>query len=186
MPEAIQIDETASKLSDAVAAVGGIDVSYCYQCGKGSTGCPMAYEMDLKPSQLMHAIQLGLKDLVYNSKTMWMCASCHNCSAHCPQDVDIAEVMDTVKIMMLREKRTPKVPDVLKLSKCFVENLKWFGRMYELGMVGMLKLSTGKLTQDMAMGMKMFKKGKFNLLPGFTGAWAVRNIIKRVRKLEKS
>jgi heterodisulfide reductase subunit C len=186
MTEAIQIDEKGLKLSDAVAAAGGIDVSYCYQCGKCSTGCPMAYEMDLKPSQLMHAIQLGLKDLVYNSKTMWMCASCHMCSARCPQEVDIAEVMDTVKIMMMREKQKPRVPDVLKLSKCFVENLKWFGRMYELGMVGMLKLSTGKLTQDMDMGLKMFKKGKFNLLPGFTGAWAVRNIIRRVNKQEKA
>ncbi len=186
MTEPIQIDEKGARLSDAVAAAGGIDVSHCYQCGKCSTGCPLAHEMDLKPTQLMHAIQLGLKDVVYNSKTMWLCASCHTCSAHCPQDVDIAEVMDTVKIMMMREKKTPKVPEVLKLSKCFVQNLKWFGRMYEMGLVGMLKLRTGKFTQDMEMGMKMLKKGKFNLLPRFTGARAVRKIIKRVRKLEMS
>lgn len=182
MTEPIQIDEKGSKLSDAVAKVGGVDVSYCYQCGKCASGCPLAHKMDLKPTQLMHAIQLGLKDVVYNSKTMWLCASCHTCSARCPQDVDIAEVMDTVKIMMMREKKRPKVPDVLKLSKCFVQNLKWFGRMYELGMVGMLKLRTGKFTQDMAMGMKMLKKGKFNLLPRFTGARTVRKIIKRVGK----
>ncbi|MHB8829737.1 MAG: 4Fe-4S dicluster domain-containing protein, partial [Syntrophales bacterium] len=77
--EVITIDEKSFKLGDAVAAVGGIDVSYCYQCGKCSTGCPVAYEMDLTPTQLIHAMQLGLQDIVYKSNTMWLCASCLTC-----------------------------------------------------------------------------------------------------------
>ena len=70
---AIQINENSVRFTDVVSAAGGVDVSYCYQCGKCATGCPVAYEMDLVPAQLMHAVQLGLEDVVYNSKTMWLC-----------------------------------------------------------------------------------------------------------------
>jgi heterodisulfide reductase subunit C len=174
------------EFADAVKSVGGIDVNWCFQCGKCASGCPVAYAMDYTPTQLIHAIQLGLKELVYNSKTMWLCASCQTCSTRCPQDVDITEVLDTVKILMQRDKKKAQVPNVLKFSKRFIGNLKWFGRLYELGMVGMLKLSTWNLTQDVGMGMKMLKKGKFNLFPRFKGARAVRKILKRVKKQEKA
>ena len=182
----IHIDEKSFRFSDAVAALGGIDVSYCYQCGKCATGCPVAYEMDLTPTQLMHAIQVGLKDLVYNSKTMWLCSGCQTCSTRCPQDVDIAEVLDTIKILMQRDKKKPRVPDVLKFNKRFLENLKWFGRLYELGMIAMLKLSTRKFTQDIGLGMKMLKKRKFNLYPRFRGSRVVRKIFRRVKQQEEA
>ena len=184
--EVVHIDEKSFKFSDVVVAVGGIDVSYCYQCGKCATGCPVAYEMDLTPTQLIHAIQLGLKSLVYNSKTMWLCASCQTCSTRCPQDVDIAEVMDTVKVLIQRDKKKAQVPNVLKFNKRFMGNLKWFGRMYELGMIAMLKLSTRKFTQDMSMGMKMLKKRKLSIWPKFKGGWAVRKILRRAGKQEKA
>ena len=186
MTEAVtNLDESSFKLTDLVSAVGGVDVSYCYQCGKCATGCPVAYEMDLVPSQLMHAIQLGLKDVVYTSKTMWLCAACLTCTTRCPQEIDIAEALNTIKILMYRERQEPQIPDVLKFSESFVQNLNWFGRLYELGMVAMLKLKTGKFTEDMAMGMKMLKKDKFHLLPRFEGGRAVNRIIKRVKKQEK-
>ena len=184
--EVIHIHGKSFAFSDAVAAVGGIDVSYCYQCGKCATGCPVAYEMDLTPTQLIHAVQLGLKDLVYNSKTMWLCAWCQTCSTRCPQDVDIAEVLDTIKILMQRDKKKSRVPDVQKLNKRFIENLKWFGRLYEPGMIAMLKLSTRKFTRDMGLGMKMLKKRKFNLYPEFRGSRVVRKIFRRVKQKEKA
>ena len=182
----INLDESRLKFTDVVSAAGGVDVSYCYQCGKCATGCPVAYEMDLVPAQLMHAIQLGLTDVVYKSKTMWLCASCLTCSTRCPQEIDIAEAMNTIKILMVRNGKQPQIPDVVKFSKSFVQNLNWFGRLYELGMVAMLKLKTGKFTEDFAMGMKMLKKDKFNLLPRFEGGREVHKILKRTKKQEKA
>jgi len=58
--------------------------------------------MDYKPAQIIHAIRLGLDDLVFNSKTMWLCASCETCTTRCPQEVDVAKVMDAVKIIAAR------------------------------------------------------------------------------------
>jgi heterodisulfide reductase subunit C len=116
---------------------------------------------------------------------MWLCAGCLTCTTRCPQEIDIAEALSTIKILMTREGGTPQVPDVLKFNRSFFQNLNWFGRIYELGMVGMLKLRTGKFTQDMAMGMKMLKKDKFHLIPRIRGGSAVHQIFKRVKKQEK-
>lgn len=183
--EILNINEKSYKLTDDVFATGGVDVSYCYQCGKCATGCPVAYEMDLTPTQLMHAIQLGLKDLVYKSKTMWLCASCLTCSTRCPQGVNIAEVMDSVKILMQRDKKKPRLPNVLKAHKRFVGNLKLFGRLHEMSMAVMLILTTMDF-KNMGMGLKMFTKGKFKIFPKFKGSWTVRKMLKRVRKQEKA
>jgi len=184
--EVVHLDEKSFKFSDAIKMAGGIDASWCYQCGKCASGCPTSYAMDLTPTQLIHAIQLGFKDLVFNSKTMWLCASCQTCSTRCPQDVDIAEVLDTVKILIQREKKKPQLSGILKFNKHFLRNIKWFGRTYELGMVAMLKLATWNLTQDMGMGLRMLKKGKFNVFPRFKGSWVVRKILGRVKKQEKA
>jgi len=184
--ELIHIEVKSYDLSDAVKAAGGIDVSCCYQCGKCAGGCPVAYEMDLTPTQLIHAVQLGLKDLVFNSKTVWLCASCQTCTTRCPQNVDVAGVLSAVKIVMQCENKKAKIPDVLKFNKRFLENIKLFGRTYELGIVALFKLTTWNLTQDLVMGLKMFKKGKFNILPRFRGSWVVGKIFKRVGKKEKA
>ena len=184
--EVIHLDEKSFGLSDAVKAAGGIDVNWCYQCGKCASGCPMSDKMDLTPTQLIHAVQLGLEDLVYNSKTMWLCSSCQTCTTRCPQGVDIAEVLAAVKVVMQRKKKKSKLSAVLKFNKEFLRNVKWFGRTYELGMVAMFKLVTFNLTQDLSMGIKMLKKGKFSIFPRFKRAWTVRNIFRRSGKKDKA
>ncbi|MBI4946909.1 MAG: 4Fe-4S dicluster domain-containing protein [Bacteroidetes bacterium] len=55
--------------------------------------------MDYSPSQIIHAVRLGMIELVLNSNTIWLCASCETCTARCPQDVDIAKVMDAARII---------------------------------------------------------------------------------------
>lgn len=183
--EIIQVESKSFEFSEAVKAAGGLDVNWCYQCGKCASGCPLSTKMDLTPTQLIHAAQLGLKELVYNSKTMWLCSSCQTCTTRCPQGVDIAEVLATIKILMQHDKKKPQLPDVLKFNKEFLRNIKWFGRTYELGMVAMLKLATWNLTQDIGMGLKMLKKGKFNIFPRFKGTRKVRGILRRTGKQEK-
>ncbi|MHC4680967.1 MAG: 4Fe-4S dicluster domain-containing protein [Planctomycetota bacterium] len=74
-------------------------MNLCYQYRKCAAGCPVSRAMDHAPAQL--SMRLGMDDFVLNSKTMWLCASCETCATRCPQDVDIAEVMDALKITAL-------------------------------------------------------------------------------------
>jgi len=172
-------------LADAVLSESGQNVNLCYQCKKCAAGCPISYEMDHTPAQLIHAIRLGMDDLVLNSKTMWLCASCETCSTRCPQDVDVAKVMDAVKITALHRGIKPAIPQVASFYKAALANIKTCGRMYELGMIVDLKRRTFEFLKDAGLGMKMFRKGKLKLLPSLTGALRTRRIFRRVKRIEK-
>lgn len=41
--------------------------------------------------------QLGLKDRVLNSDTLWLCAACFTCTDRCPQDVEVASVIRVLR-----------------------------------------------------------------------------------------
>ncbi|MBD3370683.1 heterodisulfide reductase [Candidatus Fermentibacteria bacterium] len=75
----------------------------CYQCGNCSSGCPLAEEMDLLPSTVMHLVQLGQSEAVLNSRSIWVCASCLQCTVRCPKGIDIQKVMDVLRQMALAE-----------------------------------------------------------------------------------
>jgi heterodisulfide reductase subunit C len=174
-----------SELAEAVLRESGQNVNLCYQCRKCAAGCPISYAMDYKPAQLIHAIRLGLDDLVLNSKTMWLCASCETCTTRCPQEVDVAKVMDAVKIVALRRGIKPAIPEVASFYKAALANIKKCGRMYELGMIIGLKLRTFDFFKDMELGAKMFKKGKMKIIPSLTGARKTWKIFRRVKGIEE-
>jgi len=173
-----------SQLAEAVFNESGQNVNLCYQCRKCSAGCPISYAMDYKPAQLIHAIRLGMDDLVFKSKTMWLCASCQTCTTRCPQEVDVAKVMDAVKITALRQGVKPAIPQVASFYRAALSNIKKCGRMFEMGMIVGLKMRTFEFFKDAGLGMKMFRKGKLKMLPSFTGAWRTWNIFRRVKSLE--
>jgi heterodisulfide reductase subunit C len=61
--------------------------------------------------------QLGLKERVLNSDTLWLCAACFTCTDRCPQDVEVASV-----IRVLRNLAAEKgmVPLVFKEQACSI------------------------------------------------------------------
>ena len=181
----IQIARGFSDFGEAVKSLSGLDVNWCYQCLKCASGCPISYAMDYTPTQLVHAIQLGLTDLVLNSKTIWLCASCQTCTTRCPQDVDLAGVMDAVRIIAQREKIKAKIPEVPVFYQSSLRNISFFGRMYELGLIVMLKLLNRSFTKDLGLGFRMLRKGKLNIFPSFRGALAARRIFSQVKAMEK-
>jgi heterodisulfide reductase subunit C len=90
---------------EKVMELAGDNVIICYQCGECSGGCPEAAAMDLLPNQVMHKIQLG-DESVLDSNTFWICSSCLVCSARCPKGIDIAKVMESLREIKLRSKKS--------------------------------------------------------------------------------
>lgn len=82
----------------------------CYQCGKCSAGCPFAESMDLLPNQVLRLVQIG-DERVLDAGAPWSCASCLACEVRCPRGVDIAKVMEAVRLLSLRKGRTPFAVD---------------------------------------------------------------------------
>jgi heterodisulfide reductase subunit C len=84
-----------------VEEISGQDLLACNQCGKCSAGCPVAFAMDLLPSQVIRYVQLGLEEALM-SQTIWLCASCLTCVSRCPKGVDLPRVMEALRQIVLR------------------------------------------------------------------------------------
>jgi heterodisulfide reductase subunit C len=160
----------------------------CYQCVACSSGCPGAYQMDYPPHQLLRMVQLGLKDRVLNSNTFWICLSCETCAARCPNGIEIVLVMDTLREMALREKRksTTNLP---LFHRTFLSMVQFGGKTWELGLIGIYMVKSGdifklkKLSKDMLLGVKMFRRGKLAILPPrIKGKSAIRRIFELSKK----
>lgn len=59
--------------------------------------------MDVAPNQIMRLVQLGLEEETAKSGTIWLCASCLTCSIRCPKGIDLARVMEALRLMSLRK-----------------------------------------------------------------------------------
>jgi len=95
--------EVGSGFKNRVNELSGQVIDSCYQCGNCSSGCPLAQEMDILPNRMIRLVQLGQMDDTVNSKTIWICASCFQCTVRCPRGIDIEAVMDTLRQIALEE-----------------------------------------------------------------------------------
>jgi heterodisulfide reductase subunit C len=117
-----------------VESASGEKVSLCYQCRKCSSGCPVTFAMDYLPDVILRMVQLGFKDRVLGSSTIWICASCETCTTRCPNGIDIAGVIDTLRRMTLAEGRAAPlaVKDIPKFHEAFLSSIKAGGRVNEV------------------------------------------------------
>ena len=104
----MRINLSKKKIKDPFIAkveeLSGQNLLACYQCGKCSAGCPAVSQMDILPNQIIRYAQLGLKDDLLKSKSIWICASCFTCNARCPKGINIAEVIEALRQILLRKR----------------------------------------------------------------------------------
>jgi heterodisulfide reductase subunit B len=157
-------------LAQRVLSEVGQNVYLCYQCVKCTSGCPVAEFFDWQPNQIMRALQLGDADLALRSETPWLCASCQTCTTRCPQGLDVTAIMEFLTREALAQGLKPAVPEVAMFNKAFLREVRLWRRAYELGLMAEMKLRTGRLTQDLDLGIRMMRKRKLALLPRSTRA----------------
>lgn len=87
-------------------------IKLCFQCGTCTADCPIARFSEIySPRKLMRMTQLGMKKKLLSSESLWLCAACFTCVDHCPQGVDIAAVVRTLRNMAVK---AGVIPDVFK------------------------------------------------------------------------
>ncbi len=157
----------------------------CYQCGKCTAGCPTSYLMDLTPRQVMRSVQLGLKEDLLRSRSYWLCVFCQTCTARCPQEIDIARVMESLRILSVMEKRVPAEKEIALFHRHFLTLVERYGRVWEIGLGGLYNLTSGHPLSNVSLLPGMFAKGKLPLLPHKTQNMSeIKKIFQKVRELE--
>jgi len=123
----------------------------CIQCGKCTAGCPLAYKMDEAPTAIMRYIQLGLRDEAVRANTSWVCVSCQTCSTRCPQDVDIAGVMDGLRRISKRSGYGHVDRIVRTFLDVFLGTIKRYGRLYALGLIASYNIASLQPFKDFSV-----------------------------------
>jgi len=161
VPEAT-LDE---RFRDEINRLSGENVLSCYQCGECTAGCPAAYCMDVAPNQIMRMAQLGMKNEVLQSASIWLCAGCETCATRCPRGVALSRVMDASRHIATNEGVKPREANVLKFHEEFLKEVRRNGRVHEISLIAFYKLRSKQFFADVFQGIQMFLKGKLGLIP---------------------
>jgi len=171
------LEETLSldyRLLETLEKDGPFQVGACFQCRKCTTGCPVAFAMDLFPDEVIRMIIIGQREKVLSCQTIWICAACETCTTRCPNEVKIAELMDHLKEMAIREKVPCPKPQVLSFHETFLKNIEKRGRIFESTLLPAYLLQSGQFLRkwkdgtwlaELGLVWKLFSKGRIPLWP---------------------
>jgi heterodisulfide reductase subunit C len=127
---------------------------------------------------------MGRREEILASATIWLCVSCETCITRCPNEVDIARMMDALRQMAIEGGVGAKEKNILKFHEAFLANIRMGGRINEPSLMVHYKLKSGDLFADMAMGLDMFMKGKLSLIsPRTKDMKSVRRIFEKTRQV---
>ena len=177
-------------LAEKIFKMSGENVYLCYQCKKCTSGCPSNSFMENTPTELIRFVQLGMIEKIMKGNTIWFCLSCQTCTTRCPQGIDIAHIIDTIKIIAQNKKikLNVKYSQSKKRFKLFnslwMRILKYMGRMYEPGLISMYNLFTGNPFKDLELGFKMMKNRKLKFIPSIKRPLNMMKIFSEARRIK--
>ncbi|MBW2575450.1 MAG: 4Fe-4S dicluster domain-containing protein [Deltaproteobacteria bacterium] len=164
----------------------GANISACYQCERCTNSCPVSHFMDIKPHQVIHYVQLGWREELLKSSTIWICLSCEMCTTYCPNEVDVAEIINHLRNMAAHSSITPKEKSLAVFHQTFLEVLQKSGRVNEFRLMNAYylkpdilheRIKNKALKEDLLLGITMLRKGRLKL---FTPKSRAIKEIKRV------
>ena len=152
------IESRKGFIKEVMKMLGGERILECIQCGSCAGGCPAMFAMDYSPMQIIKMINLGMKEKVLSSSTIWVCSACYTCTVRCPRNVDFTSLMMSLKFIAIRENM---VKDSAKsdFHKYFFEVINKYGRNHEPEFLIKL-LDSSNLASSVRLGLRLLKKGK--------------------------
>ncbi len=175
-------------LTEVARIPGGENLNRCIQCGTCSGSCPVTYAMDYSPRQVIAMFRAGAIEDLLRSRTIWICASCYNCTVRCPEEIKITDLLYALKRIAIEKEILPKKFPVYVLSKTFTDMVQRFGRNYETGLLLLFYLRTHPLrllgmTGD---GLALWRHGRLPVKPRkIKGIAGLRRIIKKAETFDR-
>jgi len=161
-------EELDRRFGDEIAGTpGGEKLHSCIQCGNCSGGCPVSLYMDYTPRRIIAMTRAGFKQEVLNSHTIWLCASCYNCTVECPREIKITDIMYALKQRAMKEGLHPKRFPIPALAREFFGTVLRYGRNHESELLVRMYLKTNPfaMLKQATLGLKLFLRGRMPIFP---------------------
>jgi heterodisulfide reductase subunit C len=142
------------------------NIYYCYQCGKCTAGCPLSGVYDYQPNEIIRLIQINKIEEILNSNSVYLCVSCEICSSRCPQQVDIASIMNYLRIRSWQHKQF-KLKKIGNFYMIFLRIIEKFGRSFEPLLIIVLNLLNKNFLNDFDLIPGILRKRKIKMIPEF-------------------
>jgi len=154
-------------LADIDRIPGASRLNRCIQCGTCTASCPVSFAMDVTPRQVIAMFRAGAIEDLLESRTIWVCASCYQCTMRCPADIRITELLYAFKrIAIDRGIFPPKFP-VHVFAETFARVVKRYGRNYEVGLILRYFVRTHPmgLFKRRRAGFALWRRGRLPVRP---------------------
>ena len=79
------------------------NIAKCMKCGRCSAACPSYDQMNIRPHQFVSYIARGDLQELLAADSLWSCLSCFNCVERCPRGVAPANLIEAVRLMVIRK-----------------------------------------------------------------------------------
>jgi heterodisulfide reductase subunit C len=135
----------------------------CYACGKCTSGCPTAGEMDIPPHRVMRLLQLGATQGLLAASGPWQCVGCQTCLARCPNQIDIPAALAQLRHEAYARGHVQHAGGAVVFDRLFLGMLRRHGRVNDAVVALRYKLRQGGLLKDWRLGLRMWRAGKLKL-----------------------
>lgn len=105
----VSLSFDGDKGSRAVLPYDSETFKACYTCQNCSTVCPVVAACEkpeetlgLLPHQIMCSLGLGLTDMACGANMIWDCVTCYQCQEHCPQLVEVTDILYQLKNIAIK------------------------------------------------------------------------------------
>ncbi|MFZ5650907.1 MAG: 4Fe-4S dicluster domain-containing protein [Bacillota bacterium] len=97
------LDITDLRETDILDTAAARTALACEQCGKCGAVCPALFKKP-NPTSLIRIVQLGRVGEALHAPLLWSCIGCEQCSMVCPNRLDAARVVRSLRRLAAREK----------------------------------------------------------------------------------
>ncbi len=154
-------------VKEVMKLLGGANILECIECGLCAGSCPTRFAMNYSPMQVLKMIRLGMREDVLSSSTIWICSTCHICTARCPRGINLTTLMMSLRNLAITESFVNNDSMEFKFHRSFFEVINKYGRLHELALLTKIirKTDAKELFHNAVLGWRLLRKGKLRLLP---------------------
>jgi heterodisulfide reductase subunit C len=129
----------------------------------------------------------GAIEELLESRTIWVCASCYQCTMRCPADIQITDLLYAFKRIAIERGIFPDKFPVHVFAETFAEMVKKYGRNYETGLIlrYFLRTKPTALFARRRSGIALWRHGRLPVRPSkIDGIEGLRRIIAKAEAFD--